>query len=148
MADTDWLKLYIREPRQLLKHQFVKFLLVGVLNTIFGYIVFALSIYFGVHYSIAIIISNVAGTLFNFKTTGVLVFESHENSLIVKFFGVYVIIYFLNLLGLMALHHDVASRYIGQAILAFPLALVSFYLNRKFVFNSPEGHDLIEKKVN
>jgi putative flippase GtrA len=147
VANTDWLKVYVREPRQLLKHQFVKFLLVGVINTIFGYLVFALSIYGGVHYSIAIIISNIAGTLFNFKTTGVLVFESHDNGLISKFFGVYIIIYFLNLAGLVTLHHAVVSRYIEQAILALPLALVSFYLNRRFVFNSPRAHDLIEKKV-
>lgn len=139
-STTSLLKIYAQNPRQLLKHQFIKFLLVGVINTIFGYLVFALAIFLGIHYPFAIIISTVAGTLFNFKTIGVLVFESHQNELIFKFFGVYIIIYFLNLGGLIMLHHLVTSRYLAQAILAFPLALVSFFLNRKFVFSSPKVH--------
>ena len=145
-SNVDLLKHNVRHPKQLLKHQFVKFLLVGVVNTIFGYLVFALSIYCGVHYSIAIIISNLAGTLFNFKTIGVLVFASHQNSLVFKFFGVYTVIYFLDLGGLISLHHLLDSRYIAQAILTLPLALVSFYLNRRFVFSSSRA-SLVKKKA-
>lgn len=109
--------------------------MVGVLNTIFGYCVFALCIFLGLHYSIAIIISTAAGVLFNFHTIGRLVFKSHKNSRIFKFVGVYVVVYFLNLGGQMLLHIATPNRYLEQAILALPLALVGFVLNSRLVFN-------------
>ena len=64
---------------------FVKFVLVGILNTAFGYLVFALLLFLGLHYTLAVILSTIAGVLFNFKTTGTLVFKNHNNKLIFKF---------------------------------------------------------------
>lgn len=67
--------------------QLVKFLLVGGLNTLFGYAVFAVLISTGLHYTIAVFIGTLIGVLFNFKTTGKLVFDSQDNTLIWKFFA-------------------------------------------------------------
>ena len=71
---------------------FVKFILVGILNTAFGYGAFALLMYTGLHYSAAVVLSTIAGILFNFKTTGVLVFKNKDNSLIFKFIAVYTLV--------------------------------------------------------
>jgi putative flippase GtrA len=121
--------------RELLQRQFITFLMVGVLNTLFGYSLFALLIYVGLHYTIATFIGTVLGVLFNFKTTGKLVFDSHDNRLLWKFFGVYGVMYFFNIIGLYFLDILIKNIYISGAVLILPMALVGFVLNRRFVFN-------------
>ena len=68
---------------------FIKFLAVGVLNTLFGYGIFALLLFIGLHYAVASILATICGVLFNFKTTGTLVFNNNDNRLIFKFISVY-----------------------------------------------------------
>lgn len=115
-------------------NQFFKFMLVGVFNTLFGYAVFSILIYIGLHYTLAVFIGTIIGVIFNFKTTGKLVFNSHDNALIWKFFGVYGIIYLLNVVGLYFLEKISVDIYTAGAILIVPMALVSFWLNKRFVF--------------
>ncbi len=115
--------------------QFQKFLLVGILNTLFGYSCFAFFLFLGLHYSLALLMATLIGILFNFKSTGKLVFGSHNNSLIYKFFVTYSITYVLNALGIKFFSHIGYSPYIGGAILIFPMAVLAFILNKRFVFN-------------
>ena len=70
---------------------FVKFIFVGVLNTAFGYLAYALLLFLGLHYTLAVVLSTIAGVLFNFKTTGTIVFKNNNNKLIFKFVAVYAI---------------------------------------------------------
>jgi len=86
-----------------LNHQFIRFLLVGVINTLFGYGVYAFLLLLGVHFTLAALLSTIFGVLFNFKSTGALVFKSNNNQLIIKFFVVYGILYFLNVTGIYIL---------------------------------------------
>ena len=116
--------------------QFVKFLLVGGLNTLFGYGIFALFLALGVHYSLAALLSTVLGILFNFKTYGTLVFRSSDNRLIFKFLGVYGVTYLLTVAGIAVLKSFHLSAFAAGAILAVPVALIGFLLNRRFVFKS------------
>ena len=113
----------------------MKFLIVGIVNTIFGYSLFALLIFMGVHYSVAVLIGTVIGILFNFKTTGNIVFENKDNKLIFHFIAVYTIIYFINIGGLWFLQEvGMKNMYIAGAIMIVPSAAISFYLNKVFVF--------------
>ncbi len=118
----------------MLNKQFITFLMVGALNTLFGYSLFALLIYSGLHYTIAAFIGTVLGVLFNFKTTGKLVFDSYDNRLLWKFFGVYGVMYFFNIIGLYFLDILIKNIYISGAVLILPMALVGFVLNKRFVF--------------
>ena len=86
-----------------LPEQFVTFLFVGVLNTLVGYGLYAFFVWVGCNYIFAPLFSTVLGVLFNFKTIGVIVFQSHNNRLLGKFFGVYGIVYGCNVLGLKCL---------------------------------------------
>jgi len=113
--------------------QFVKFILVGVLNTLFGYSVYSLFVYLNVHYAIASLISTLVGVLFNFKSIGLLVFNNSSNKLLLKFCAVYGVVYLINLFSLSILK-NYFNLYVSAAMLVLPLALVSFFLNRKFVF--------------
>ncbi|WP_081890143.1 GtrA family protein [Paenibacillus tyrfis] len=115
-------------------NKFVKFLFVGGLNTLFGYSLFALFIFAGVHYTFASLFSTILGILFNFKTTGTLVFNNKKNSLFVKFIIVYGVIYLVNVSLLKLLSLYIANVYISGAIILLPLAILSYVLNKKFVF--------------
>ncbi len=122
------------------KHTFIRFLLVGVLNTLFGYLLYASLILIGLKYLLAFSISYVAGVLFNFQTIGKLVFKNKNNKLLFRFVGVYVVLYLLNAEGLRiadALNVNIEYKtkmLIASAILVLPMAMVSFVLNKLFVF--------------
>jgi putative flippase GtrA len=116
-------------------NKFIKFILVGILNTVFGYSLFALFIFLNMHYSLAVFLSTVLGVLFNFKTIGKLVFDSHDNSLIFKFIVVYVLLYLINISCLWFFKiSGFENMYINGFVLLVPLALISFILNKKYVF--------------
>ena len=119
-----------------LDNHFIRFILVGILNTMVGYGLFALFIYLGLHYSLAVLFSTVLGVLFNFKSIGKLVFNSNNNERIYHFIGVYVLLYLLNVSGLWGLSSiGMENMYVAGAILLAPLAIISFILNKNFVFN-------------
>lgn len=113
---------------------FIRFLLVGMLNTAFGYGCFAIFLYAGLHYSLALLAATVVGVLFNFKTIGAMVFKSIDNSPLLRFIMVYAVVYGVNLLGIEVLTHIGASPYLGGAIMVFPMAVFAFILQKRFVF--------------
>ena len=117
----------------------LKFLLVGALNTVFGYSLFAFFIFLGVHYSLAVLLSTILGILFNFKTIGRLVFGSHNNRLIFRFVATYGVTYLLNVATLKVLDSFRVNMYIAGLLLLVPLALVSFVLQKKYVFTEKAG---------
>ncbi len=119
--------------------QFLKFLLTGVVNTLFGYGVFALLIFLKVHYALASFAATSLGVAFNFHTIGRFVFGNRDQALIFKFFAVYGVVYLLSVGGLKALSAIGVSYYLGGGLLLLPMAIISFVLNRKFVFNKPGG---------
>lgn len=110
--------------------------MVGGINALFGYSVFALFILLGLHYVLAALLATICGILFNFKTTGKLVFKNKDNRLIFRFFGVYLITYFL-IVGLLKLF-DMAgvAPLVAGAIIVLPMGVVSFLLMKKLVFKT------------
>ena len=122
--------------RRLWAIPFLRFLVVGGINTVFGYGVFALFILLGLHYVLAVLLGQICGILFNFKTTGTIVFKNRNNRLILRFFGVYVITYF-SIVGLLKLF-DMAgvTPLVAGAIIVLPMGVVSFLLMRKLVFKT------------
>ena len=57
----------------------LRFFVVGAVNTFFSYLVYAALILIGAHYTLATLISTVLGVIFNFFTTGRIVFRSMDN---------------------------------------------------------------------
>lgn len=119
---------------ELFQQRFFRFLFFGGINTIFGYTVYGLSLFIGLQYALAVLISTVLGVLFNFKTIGKYVFANNDHKLFVKFLGVYAITYLLNTLILGFCHKYNFNLYLAQAILTVPLAGFSYLLNKYFVF--------------
>lgn len=120
--------------KKLLEIKFVRFLFVGAINTVFGYLMYAIFISTPLPQWAALFCAYVCGVLWNFKTTGTLVFKNGDNKLIFKFIGTYVFTYFVNLFCLKTLLHFGLNKYLAQFILVFPIAVLSFILFRMFVF--------------
>jgi putative flippase GtrA len=114
--------------------QFLQYLIIGGINTLFGYGIFCLLIYMAVHYSVAILISTVLGVLFNFQTTGRLVFQSKDFSRVGRFLMVYLVLYITNVLWLWLVVRMGISPYVGGALAILPIACLGYLLNKKFVF--------------
>lgn len=117
-----------------MQNQFFRFLIVGVLNTIFGYGLFAILLLVNVHYSIALVLSTVLGVLFNFKTTGLLVFSSNDEKKIFKFVLVYLFVYLINVGGIALLENNGLNPLFGGAAMLIPCSLLAFALQKKLVF--------------
>jgi putative flippase GtrA len=111
---------------------------VGGVNTAFGFAVFALFILLGLPREVAVFLGLVCGILFNFKTYGTFVFRNKNNRLILRFFGVYLSSYLLTI-GLLKLFdlYGIGSL-VAMAIIVLPVNLLTFLLQRRFVFNSPD----------
>lgn len=114
---------------------FVRFLLVGILNTLFGYSIFAVLIFLGLHYTVAALLSTILGVLFNFKTIGSMVFKNSKSRLIIRFIAVYAVIYCLNVVFLKMLSLWNVNMYLAGLALLFPMAFVAFLMNKYFVFH-------------
>jgi putative flippase GtrA len=110
------------------------YLVVGAVNTAFGYSVFALLILVGLHYAVAALLSTILGVLFNFQTIGRIVFASRDPSRIFRFVAVYGITYLLNVGALRLLRAEHLDVLLVQAVLVLPLAGLSFLLHQRFVF--------------
>ena len=130
---------YIQKFKYFLPKRFILFLFVGLLNTGFGYGLFALLIFLNVHYSLASLISTFLGIIFNIKTTGAIVFRNNNNILIFRFFLAYCITYLLGLLFLYSTNLFGISNYIAGAVWLLPGAIISFFLMKSIVFRFKES---------
>lgn len=112
----------------------VRFLLVGILNTLFSYSVFSLLVFFDIKADTSLLISYIFGIAFNFSTFSRLVFESSGYNKKEKFIIVYIFLYLLNVLLLNLMQLLITNLYFCQFILLLPMAATTYYLNSKFVF--------------
>lgn len=117
-----------------LRPQFVRFLLVGVLNTIVGQGIFVGLVLLGLNHLIALLIATILGVLFNFQTIGNLVFRNGNSRLLVRFVLCYAFAYAINALALSGLVHSGLTPIIGQALLVLPVAIMVFFISRRYVF--------------
>lgn len=116
------------------------FIVVGGVNFLFYYSVFALFHFLGASPSVAVVIATAIGVLFNFCTTGRVVFRSGNLRLLPRFIGVYVVQCGLNVLFLRLLNAGGVPVLVAEAIVVGGLAFFTFFALRKFVF----GPHLIE----
>lgn len=117
-----------------IKQQGISFILVGILNTLVGYAMYAFFIFVGLHYAMAVLLATGLGVLFNFKTTGKIVFNNNDNKLFFKFVLGYVFLYFLNIALIRWLQLLSGDLYLVGLIAVVPLAMMAFLLNKYFVF--------------
>lgn len=127
--------------QRLLSKRFVRFLLVGGLNTLFGFLVYSAFILLHCPTWLALIGGNVAGVVFNFFTIGGLVFLNLSLSRVPLFVLSYVVIYFVNLDLIGWIAGLVHGRIMAQAVLVLPMALLSYFILSTYVFRKTDGDD-------
>ncbi len=121
---------------KLLSPKFVKFLFTGVINTFFGYAVFAVLLYVNTSYLIALFLATIAGVIFNYFSFGRMVFSSKNNWFVFgKFVFAYAVIYGVNAVFLRTLTKNYSlSPYLGQLI-CIPLSVfLSWILMNYWVY--------------
>jgi putative flippase GtrA len=115
--------------------KFLRFLVVGAVNTLFGFVVFALLAMTTLPTGLILALSNLAGVAFNFMTTGGLVFKDLNAKRIPKFVICYIGVFAIYWLLLYLLTPIFSNRTYAMAVIVLPMALLTFYVQSKFVFN-------------
>lgn len=82
---------------KLIPNQFIRFIMVGGLNTAFGLGVYCILIYIGLTYVWATLIAHILGVGFNFLTTGKFVFDDTDLRHIIRFSICYMATYLINI---------------------------------------------------
>jgi putative flippase GtrA len=116
--------------------QFIRFLAVGGLNTLFGYGVFSLLVLAGLAPGVALLLATLLGVLFNYFTTGRIVFASQGWGRLPGFACVYGLTFLANLWSLKGLIAAGLSPLLAQAILLPVIVVANFALNKFLVFGS------------
>jgi len=114
--------------------QVARFLAVGVLNTAFGYVIFAAGILAGLPSGLALAIAMVIGVIFNFFTLGRLVFDSRDPTRLPRFVGVYALTYVVNLMLLRLWEAAGVGPLLAQLACLPVTVSLTFVLMRFLVF--------------
>jgi putative flippase GtrA len=116
------------------RRRIVRFIVVGALNTAFGYTLFAV-LYLLLHaHRVAATLAFAGGVLFNYFSTGRLVFDSSNFRALVPFILGYLVILGLNLLLLEVLVGWGVNALAAQALSLPPLVVASYLINSRLVF--------------
>jgi putative flippase GtrA len=119
--------------------RFVKFLLVGGLNTLFGYAVFLLALALTGRSILSLAIAWTLGVLFNFRTTGRLVFRASDSRLLARFIAAQIFVFCVNAAALRALEWVGLASALAAALLTPLIAAVSYLLMRDVVFSAAKS---------
>lgn len=136
------IKLNIKQQKQ-----FVVFILVGGINTVFGYSIFAFFIFLKISYYLAFLFAASLGLIFNFMTTGRIVFKNKDFSLFYKFIIISIIMYFLHIILIRIINVHINNFYISGLMTMSVTALIAFYLNKK-IFTSKNSTNNMEEYLN
>ena len=108
----------------------------GIINTAFGYGVFALLVWTGLNIYLAQILSHVLGMAFNYFTYSRHAFAGHSASK-VRFFLSYAGNYLLGLLALRVISMVIADPYAAGFIAIVIVSLVNYFVLKRLVFRPP-----------
>jgi putative flippase GtrA len=114
--------------------RFTKFILIGIINTAFGYGVFVTVDLVTGSWGGAVIAMNILGVAFNYITTGRLVFAHRGVKALAPFALGYGAVLVLNLVILQTLTRLGVSALRAQAITIPWLVAFSYMINRLIVF--------------
>lgn len=120
--------------------QFILFCLVGIINTAFGVGIYCFFIWIGACYQAASLLSTIIGILWNFKTTGAIVFRNKDNRRIFPFFLCYGIMYLANITVIKFFKVMGCNDYCAGALAAIWVAVATYLIQKKFVF-ATSGED-------
>lgn len=103
----------------------IKFVIAGLLNTAFGYGAYGFLIFINIDYQSALVISTIAGIIFNYFCFSRIVFNGlNRRAVFLKFIVAYILIYGVNVAILSILVNIVNMHpFIGQG-LCIPICII------------------------
>lgn len=124
-----------------LSSETIRFVLVGVLNTVVGYGCYFVLLYLQVNYIISLAISHIVGVTNSFFWNKYWTFKSKGNIKheLVKFISVYVITFFLNL-GILVIFVEYVKvdKRVAQVYALFIVTIISYIGHKFWSFKSKE----------
>lgn len=123
--------------KKIINKQFVKFIFVGILNTIVGYGTYSILLFFKINYIIANTISTIIGILFSYLLNKKITFNNTKTNKKTpfKFVSVYIISYVVGTINLALLvKHYNANKYIAGFINLFITTFISWFGHKYFSF--------------
>ena len=120
-------------------HEWIRFVLVGGINTAFSYGVYAAGIYAGAGYAVASAASMIAGVLFSYRTTRGLVFRRAASASLPWFIACYAVVYVFSVILLEQMDSMGVDPYLSGLLVAIPAAVLSFLLLKLLVFRRRQG---------
>jgi putative flippase GtrA len=114
--------------------RFGRFLFAGGLNTLFGFTVYSILALTDLSTWSVLIASNMAGILFNFITTGGLVFRNLSLSRVPRFLICYGVIFLVYLMLIELLSPLAGGRIWAMAFIVIPMAVLTYFMQSWFVF--------------
>jgi putative flippase GtrA len=116
--------------------QIFRFGVIGVVNTGFSYSLYIGFLGIGLAYQSANLAALLLGMLFSFRTQGTLVFRNGDRKLFFRFLLVWMFIYLGNIAFIGAMLEHGFDAYFAGAVAILPIAVVSYFLQRFFVFSA------------
>jgi putative flippase GtrA len=115
-----------------------KFLGVGVLNTLFGYGIYACLVFIGIPLLAALFAATVLGVIFNYFSFGRMVFKAKSGWFVFsKFLVAYTVVYLVNAELLSVLTDDgYLNAYFAQAACILPSVVSSWLLMNYWVYKN------------
>lgn len=119
---------------KLLNVQFIRYLLVGIGNTVFSYGVYAAVLFVGIEYRFANLLALLLGIFFSFTTQGTVVFRNANGVTFLKFLVAWLLIYLFNISIISLLMRSAMDPYLAGAIATIPVTLVAYFILKFAVF--------------
>jgi len=123
----------VRHPQSLNWRLLWRYYQVGIVNTAFGYGMYALFVAAGLNMYVAQILAHVLGVAFNYITYSRHVFRDTAASK-PRFIASYMFNYLLGLASLVAVSRVVHSPYLAGLVAMLFVSLVNFFVLRHAVF--------------
>lgn len=124
-------------PSETSTRRFLRYVLTGILNTAFGYAAYAVLILLGATPLIALTLGALIGIVFNFNTTGRLVFQQKGWNPIFRYVCAWSGLLAINWILLESLDRWGIGPLPGQAICLMAIVPLGYYVMRTFVFRTP-----------
>lgn len=118
-----------------MNYEIIRFLFIGILNTIVGYFVFSIIYLVSNSEIISLFLAYIFGILFNFKTYSKYVFRSSDKQIFINFIMVYVGVFLANSLLLkLFINTLMINAYLSQIMSIIIVTPILYLLQKKYVF--------------
>jgi len=128
--------------RRFLDPRFLRFIVTGMVNTVFGYSVYGALVFLELPYQMALALATVAGVAFNYRTFGHFVFASSGGvKVFARFIAAYGVIYGFNVFLLAGVIRFLRlDPYLSQLLCLVPTVILGFLLMQTWVFRGEPNY--------